>query len=243
MRIAIFFMLLSFLAKGQTDSARMVPLVGVQFSGQLPGGELVKRFGPNLNAGGMFALKTKKNFIVGVESGYFFGRNVKENVLSNLMTSDGFVIDNEGYPADIRITERGLGVHVFFGKVFDLLSANRNSGVMITVGAGYLQHKVKLYDAQQKIAALSGELVRGYDRLSGGPSLTQFVGYLFLSQRRMVNFYFGVEFYEAFTRSYRQLNYDTGLRDTKQRTDILTGFRFGWLLPLYKKRPDEYYFY
>jgi hypothetical protein len=102
---------------------------------------------------------------------------------------------------------------------------------------------VKLYDAQQKIAALSGELVRGYDRLSGGPSLTQFVGYLFLSQRRMVNFYFGVEFYEAFTRSYRQLNYDTGLRDTKQRTDILTGFRFGWLLPLYKKRPDEYYFY
>lgn len=232
---------LPFLAGAQIDSALTIPLVGIHIGGQLPFGDMADRFGPNLDAGGMFMLKTKKNWIVGIESNYFFGRNVKENVLSQLTNSDGFMIDNEGYPADIRVTERGLGIHLFGGRLFKLASANPNSGLIITAGAGYMHHKIKLYDAQQKIAAFKGDLVKGFDRLSAGLSLSQFVGYLFLGENRLLNFYAGIDCYEGFTTSVRKMNYDTGLPDTKRRLDVLLGFRFGWILPLYKKKPNDFY--
>lgn len=232
----------SLVSTAQIDSALTLPLVGVHIGGQMPYGDLSKRFGADLETGGTFMLKTRRNWIVGLEANYFFGRNVKENVITQLTNSDGFMLDNEGYPADIRITERGLCLNLSGGRLFKLASANPNSGVVVTVGAGYIQHKIKLYDAQQKIAAFKGNLARGYDRLTAGFCLNQFVGYLFLSENRFTNFYAGFDFYEGFTSSVRKLNYDTGLADTGRRLDLLVGFRFGWVLPLYKKRPNDFYY-
>jgi hypothetical protein len=239
----LFFVLflLPFICLSQIDSAVGVPLVGIHVGGQIPGGDLSSRFGANLDAGGMFAYKTKRNWIFGIESNYMYGKKVKEDVVKNLKTPEGFVTDNEGHQADLRITERGLGIHLFAGKVFKFWDGNPNSGLIVTIGMGYLQHKVNLYDAQQKIASLKGNLKYGYDRLCNGVSVSQFIGYLNLSENRLLNFYVGVQFYEASTQSVRKLNYDTGLRDTKKRTDILSGLRAGWILPLYKRKPSEYY--
>lgn len=242
MRLVIIFGLFSFFAKAQIDSAIFVPLASIHLGGQLPGGDLSKRFGPNLNAGASFMIKSKKNWVLGIESNYMYSRNVKEDVLSQLKTANGTIIDNEGYPADIRITERGLGIHIFGGKVLKFLSANANSGLMITIGGGYLQHKINLFDYQKKIAAIKGDLKNGYDRLSNGFSTSQFLGYMYLGENKLLNFYFGVETYQAFTRSVRKMNYDTGLPDTQKRLDLLYGFRFGWILPLYKKKPNDYYY-
>ena len=241
-QICILLVFLSLISKAQIDSAISVPIVGIHFGGQLPAGDLVKRFGPALNIGGAFMYKTNKNWLLGIESNYFFGAKVKEDVLSQLKSSSGSVVDNEGFPADLRVTERGLGVHFTFGRVFKFLSANPNSGLMCSVGAGYLQHKINLYDAQQKVAAIKGELRYGYDRLTNGVSCSQFLGYLFLSESRLLNFYFGFEAYQGFTKSVRKLNYDTGLTDTEPRLDLIYGFRFGWILPLYKKKPNDFYY-
>jgi hypothetical protein len=242
MRLVILGLFLSVLAKGQIDSAMRLPLVGIHLGGQLPFFDMADRFGANLEAGGCFMFKTRKNWVVGAEFNYMFGRNVKENVLTQLTNSDGFILDNEGYPADIRVTERAMGVHVSFGKIFNVLNPNPNSGLIVTVGVGYLQHKINLYDAQRKVAAIKENLGYGLDRLSSGISFSQFVGYLFLSENRMANFYFGFDCYQGFTKSVRRINYDTGLPDTKQRLDMLTGFRIGWILPLYKKTPNEFYY-
>jgi hypothetical protein len=242
MRFFCFFIFLSFFAKAQIDSALTIPLVGIHVSGEVPFADLANRFGPNLGAGAAFMLKTKKNWVYGVETNYMFSRNVKEDVLKQLKNAEGNVTNNLGYPADIRVTERGLGLHLFVGKIFKVLNQNPNSGLMINVGVGYLQHKVNIYDAEQKIAAVKGNLRYGFDRLSAGVSFSQFVGYLFLSENKLLNFYFGIESYEAFTKSLRKINYDTGLPDTKQRLDILGGLRFGWIVPLYKKKPNEFYY-
>ena len=59
-QLSIFFIFLSIIAKAQIDSAISVPLVGIHFGGQLPGGDLLKRFGPALNVGGAFMYKTNK---------------------------------------------------------------------------------------------------------------------------------------------------------------------------------------
>jgi hypothetical protein len=218
-------------------------MVSVNFSGQLPLWDMNQRFGPDLNVGADFYFKTNKKWVFGAEGNFFFGRNVKEKVTTQMMTSDGFVIDNSGFPADLRISERGWNSYLVVGRVFPkVFGYNPNSGLMINLGFGYMQHKIKLYDAQQQIAAVKGDLSKGYDRLTGGPALHQFIGYLFLSESRLINFVAGFEFYEAFTQSYRVYNYDTGKADTKQRLDGLVGFRIAWILPLYKKAPKEFYF-
>lgn len=242
MRLLIIMIFIALGLKSQTDSAVTVPLVGVNFGGDLPYGDLAKRFGANLRTGGSFMLKTSKNWIFGLEFNYMFGRNVKEDVLSQLTNQDGFVIDNEGYPADVRVTERAMSLYLTAGRVFRLASANKNSGLMINIGGGYLQHKINLYDAQRKLAAVKDNLGYGLDRLTDGFSTQQFIGYLFLSENRLLNFYGGFEFYQGFTSSVRKMNYDTGQPDTAKRLDLLAGFRFGWILPLYKKKPNDYYY-
>jgi hypothetical protein len=228
-------------AQSVKDSTVRILIVGFHFSGQLPQKDLAKRFGPNLSAGTSFTWKTKQNILFSVEGSYFFGKNVREDVVANMRNSDGVITDNEGYPADLRLTERGWNIYGNIGYLFSKLGNNPNSGVFITAGAGWMQHKVKLYDANQKIAAVKGDLKKGYDRLSGGLGFSQFIGYKYISDNRLANCYFGFEFYEGMTQSMRGFNYDTGLADTQKRLDVLIGFRFGWLLPLYKRTKDFYY--
>lgn len=243
MRLALFLILFSVSVKAQMDSAITVPLVGVNFGGQLPFGDLEQRFGANLRAGGSFLIKTKKNWVYGVDAFYMFGRNVKEDVLLQLRNTEGHITDNEGYPADIRVTQRGLGAHLHAGRVFNLNKKQPNSGIIVTLGVGYLQHKINIYDAQNRVAAVYDDLKRGYDRLSGGLSFSQFIGYMHLSENRLLNFYIGFEAYQTQAKSFRKLNYDTGLPDTQQRLDGLVGFRLGWILPLYKRKPNDFYYY
>ncbi len=106
-----------------------------------------------------------------------------------------------------------------------------------------MQHKINLYDAQSRVAAIYDENKRGYDRLSGGFSISQFFGYYYLSENRVANFYIGIEASENFLRSYRKYNYDTGLEDTQARKDILVGLKIGWILPIYKRKPEDFYYY
>jgi hypothetical protein len=228
-------------AQSVKDSCIRILMVGIHFSGQLPKYDLEKRFGPNINAGANFTWKTKHNVLFSVEGSYFFGSNVKEDVVAVMRNESGNITDNEGYPADLRLTERGWNFYGNVGYMFSKLGNNPNSGLFVTVGAGWTQHKIKLYDANQKIAAVKGDLQKGYDRLSGGFGLSQFIGYKYISNNRFANCYFGFEFYEASTKSLRGFNYDTGLEDTQQRFDMLMGFRLGWILPLYKRTKDFYY--
>ncbi len=74
-------------------------------------------------------------------------------------------------------------------------------------------------------------------------TINEFIGYLFLGKTRILNFYAGFEFVQAWTKNRRDVNFDTGEKDDKLRFDILTGFKIGWVIPLYKRTPSDYYFY
>ena len=243
MRLFLVFFLLGFCAYSQRDSTMGIPLLGVHFGAQIPGGDMAKRFGSNLDAGASFLFKTSGNWVMGLDADYMFGSQIKENVLEQITNSDGFVTDNEGYPADVRLTERGIAVHAIGGRLFPFSKRNLNSGLLLTFGAGYLTHKIHIYDAQQKVASLSGDLRKGYDRSTSGLSISQFIGYMYIGKNRLNNFYFGFQFYEAFTQSRRKLNYSDGKPDTAKRLDLVYGFRVAWILPLYKKTPNDFYVY
>lgn len=244
--ILLFILLIlgSYLSNAQSvkDSCVRIMMIGFNFSGQLPEYDLAKRFGPNLSAGASVIWKTKHNVLFNVEGSYFFGKNVREDVVASMKNENGSITDNEGFPADLRLTERGWNIFGNVGYMFSKWGNNPNSGLFFTLGGGWMQHKVKLYDGQQKIAAVKGDLKKGYDHLTGGFGFSQFVGYKYISNNRLANCYLGFEFYEAFTQSLRGFNYNTGLPDTQKRFDMLMGVRFGWILPLYKRTKDFYYY-
>ena len=110
----------AFMAGAQIDSAIRIPLVGVHFGGQLPMADLNKRFGPNLVSGLSFTMKSKKNWLYGARFDYMYGRNVKEDVLKSLKTPEGYVVDNAGFPADLRVSERATAFYIFGGNRFSL---------------------------------------------------------------------------------------------------------------------------
>lgn len=225
------------------DSSASFFMIGGTFAYQIPGGDLADRFGNNFNVGGTFQWKTKKNWIFGIDGNFIFSDQVKENhILDKISTVQGWVIAQDGMYADVFLYERGFMFSAKAGKIFPLIGPNPNSGLMVTMGAGLLEHKIRIEDKGNRSPQLSDEYKKGYDRLTNGLSLTEFLGYVNFGNHRLVNFMAGFEFTQAFTRSRRNFNFDTMTRDDKSRVDLLFGIRVAWIIPLYKRVPREYYY-
>lgn len=233
------------LNKIKADS--IIPCFSLSFSYalQVPGGDLLYRFGLNSSTGTSLNYKTAKNCYYGLQWTYLFGKDLRgPDPLDSIETSQGFVIDKEGKFADIREFERGFTLGVSAGKIFNtFLSPNKNSGFMLTGGVGYLQHKIKIYDNGARSPQITKETLKGYDRLTSGIMTTEFVGYYYLSRNRYVNFYGGLEFNQGFTQSRRSWDYSLMKADTEKRIDLLSGVRVGWVLPLYKTPAKTKYYY
>lgn len=241
---AIFCLLIPALhAQNVKDSALFVPMVKISYAAQVPGGDMAKRFGASSAVALNFSIKTKKKLFFGIDGSFVFGNNIKENrILDSLTTSSDFIINQNGNPATVRLYERGYTLSLHIGKMFSLWSHNKNSGLLIYVGPTYLQHKIRIDDVGNQTPGLSKDYLNGYDRLTSGFGFHEFIGYVYLGNKRMLNFFAGFDFMQAFTKSQRSYDYDLMKADTQKRTDMLSGFRIGWILPLYKGTPQQYYY-
>jgi len=243
------FLLFIFPAKAQVsikDSAIFVPMIYATYSYQFPGGNVANRFGSNSSIGGGFMFKIKSNWIFGAEGNYLFGGNVKneDELLQRISTSDGFVIDANGFYADLAYYERGYDFYAKFGKLFAVLSPNPNSGIVVMAGAGFLQHKIRIHSITgSDVPPVQGDYLKGYDHLSNGFSLNGSLGYMYLGNTRLLNFYLGFEFTQAWTRDKRDRDFDTGLHDATKYSDQFYGIKAIWIIPLYKRTPKAYYYY
>jgi hypothetical protein len=226
------------------DSSLFNPHVTVGYGYSTPGGDLANRFGNNGSIEVGFHIKDKKNWYYGVQFNYLFGNKVHEpNLLSNLLTSRGEILDEQGQIATMFIQERGFNLFLQGGKLFPVIGPNKNSGLLITGGVGLIQHKIRIEHQEAKITQLEGEYLKGYDRLTNGLSVNQFIGYYHLSNNRLINFYIGAQATEGFTQSRREWNLDTQTQDNSKRLDMLFGLRAGWILNLYQRAPNDYYIY
>jgi len=199
-----------------------------------PGGDLADRFGSHFSAGGTVEFLTKSNFIVGAHSNFYFGTNVNTDVLAPLRDEDDLLFGDDGGIAEVRLRQRGLYVGGHVGKIFPIFGPNKRSGIRVTVGGGYLQHKIRIQDDPQVfVSTLNSNYKKGYDRFTNGFALTEFIGYQYLATNRMVNFLIGLELTQGFTQNRRSFNFDTRSAETDGRLDLLAGLRIGWTLPLY----------
>lgn len=232
----------SFNTWAQTDGSLL--MFNIDYATALPAGDLSERFGAHSEVGiGMDFITSKGGIIIGMAGNILYGTQVKEDVLVNLRTADGFIIANDRDPASIQLRERGwyMGGHV--GKIFSF-TENDKSGIRFTLGVGLLQHKVRIQDDPERtVAALSGDYRAGYDRLTNGLALRQFIGYQYLSNNQRINFRVGVEFTQGFTQSRRSFDFDTRITDDKMRRDLILGFKLGWTLPFYLEATKETIFY
>jgi hypothetical protein len=246
--LACFFLFCIVSAQGQgknvRDSCIQIPLVQFSYAGQLPGGDLAKRFGYNSNLALNFSVKTRKNWIFGVDFTYIFGNQIKQTMLDSITTKvEHMVIDFNGELADVRYYERGFSATAWCGKMFSKFGPNPNSGLVVNLGVGFLEHHIKIEDIGNRSPQLAGILKKGYDKLTNGPSVSEYIGYTYLSSSRFVNFFFGFEFMQAFTQDRRAWDYQDMREENEQRLDLLSGIRVGWILPLYARVPKERYYY
>lgn len=221
------------------------PLFNAYYAFQLPGHDLADRFGNNTTIGGGFLYKFKSNLLAGIEGGFLYSENIKEEdkYLQLISTSDGYVISEGGTFAGVFFHQRGFNLSARFGGIIPVVGPNPNSGLMLLGGAGFLQHKIRIEVTENNVPQLRDDYKKGYDRLTNGPSISQFIGYVHFDNNRTINFHVGLEFTQAWTKSRRPFDFDRMQPDTQKRFDSLWGIRIGWVLPMIKRSPQAYYYY
>ena len=215
-------------------------LIQLGYGYQSPLADLSTRFGNNSYLVAQMQYLTKKNYTFGMKYNFMFGDRVKQDVLQGLRTVEGFIVSTDRSPADIQLRQRGFYASGFVGKLFTLSDAQPQSGLLVNLGAGLLQHKIRIQDDPQRVVPqLSSEYKKGYDRLTNGLTMHQFIGYQYLSQNQRINFSIGVEAIEGFTQNRRDWNFDTRSRESDDRLDVLLGIQANWIIPIYFNRQAE----
>jgi hypothetical protein len=226
------------------DSAIFMPMVNIAYTAQIPGGDMAKRFGFNSAIGGGLGVKTKSNWEVSLNYNYMFGNDIKEtSMLDELTNSSGFIINKDGEAAEYQTFERGHFINITIGKLFPVLSPNKNSGIIFNAGVGLLVHKIKYFNLANDIVQFQGEYLKGYDRYTSGISTSQFIGYRYLSNKKLINFFVGFEFIQGYTKLQRDYQVDIEpSAPNSTRLDLLYGIKVGWILPLYRRADDRFYY-
>ncbi|HEX8517426.1 MAG TPA: hypothetical protein VF868_14615 [Bacteroidia bacterium] len=223
------------------DSSIYTPMISASYGYYLPDGDMSDRFGNNSALQLNIDFKTRYNWILGVNGSYFFGKQIKESLFDSIDTSTGSLISLEGELADVRLYERGFTVSGTIGRLISFKKPNPNSGIRIDLGFGFMQHKIRIETVGNNVPQMSKQYKKGYDKLSNGFLLTESIGYQYLSNNRLLNFYIGLDCMQGFTQSRRSFDYNMMKQDTRKRLDVLYGARIAWILPLYKKAPAEFY--
>jgi hypothetical protein len=204
------------------DSALFTPHMHIHGGLGTAAGDLGLRFG----GGGVFGagahVKFPSGWMVGANASFSFGLDLKEvGVLSNLLTPNGQLIDNEGQVA--------------------LLTLSGRSGLFTVDGGGSFHHRVHFENTENRITQLEQPYLSGYDRLTWGVAAKEFIGYWQMSDNGLVNWYGGVEFWQARTWPQRPMNFDTQLVDEGPRFDAFAAVKLGWVFHIYKRTNPEHW--
>ena len=218
--------------------------MSVNHTFQIPAGDLAKRFGSNSNISLTASYKTHNDLIFEINGGVLFGPTVKEDNLFNAINGDnGTLISQNGEIPTIRLFQRGGHIDISSGKYFSLNSEKSESGIVLSIGTGYIYHKIFIETLTTELPQLNEELTKGYDRLSGGLLTKQFIGYLHFSKKTNIRYLIGLECVQAFTRDLRGYNYTTQTYVTENRRDYLFGIKCGFIVPIKQRQKERYYYY
>ena len=206
-------------------------------------GDFRDDFGLNSNIGFSIGWKNSKNQTLAVNYNFIHSQNVKNtSVLNHLLNSQGWIINQNGAENLYVLYHRGGLLSLDLGKIFNKIGPNANSGLFIKSGTGIMYYKIRIENQDNLVPQLSKNYLKYYDRLTIGFLLKQYVGYQYMSTNRLVNFNIGFECVEGFNRGMRDYQIDLMGPYKDQRLDIYFGIRGGWIFPILRKEPKEFYY-
>lgn len=226
------------------DSIIGTPWVAIHYGVNWAQNDLAQRFGLINHLGFHAGYKTNKNWVWAADANFMYGNTVKiTSLFDELKDSYGNMTDINGDVGQVFTYMRGFNANFAIGKVIPIFSKNRNSGIYVHAGAGYLAHKIRIESRDQVIPQVELDYRKGYDRLTTGINFHQFAGYAFLANSGFFNFYGGFYAQEGLTQNKRTIFFDTPdvpvSKDT--RLDVQIGFKLGWFIPIYKRKPKAFY--
>lgn len=218
-------------------------IIGINGNLDFPGGDMAKRFGTSYRVGGSLQYKTTKNWLFGAKFDFILGNNIKDDSLMiNLKDANGQVIAQDGQRIGVGTFQRGYMVGVQAGKIINIGKKNGDNGILFLTGVGFMQHKINIFDRTQSTPQLNKTMKKGYDRLTNGMHLEQYIGYAYFANNGLVNFNIGLNIAAGFTKGRRDYLYDVMRADNQSRFDLLFGIKAGWYIPVFKRKSEEIFF-
>lgn len=209
-------------------------LISPFYIAQFPFGNMGDRFGFNSQVGMALNYKLRYNIIIGGEGGFLFGGKVRETgILNSIATNTGQHITQDGVLANVKLQERGFAIKANFGKLVAFGTKHPDAGLLFITSVGFIQHKIAIDVNEKTIPQLSKVYRKGYDRLTNGPIISQFIGGMWLERKRFISLYGGLQFDLAFTQNRRAVNFDTMKKDATKRLDMFLGIKVGWVIPVF----------
>jgi hypothetical protein len=221
-------------------------LITPTYTLQIPAAEMAHRFGIVNSFGMAIDYKFGKNWMIGVESNFLFGRKVKEDgILKDVLAENGMVITTPGELDNIDLSMRGTTSRLNIGKIFRFSDAKPNNGLLLKFGVGYMMHKIIIDSKKDIVPQLSGEYLKGYDRMTHGLALSQFIGLIKLERSKLINLYAGIELMQGITKNTRNWDFYQGRKMDETRFEFMIGVKIGWMIPVFfgESSGSEYYYY
>jgi hypothetical protein len=231
-------------------SARNGFILNVNGNFDIPGGDMAQRFGLSYRIGPGVLYKTASNWIFGVKCDFILGGDVhQDSLMSNIKDAyngkDGKLyefINNGGQRVGVPVYERGYAIGVSAGKIIPFSDRFPDNGLMLLATAGFIQHKIDIYDRDKTVEQLRGNYLKGYDRLTNGAFVEGYAGYVFFANNRLLNFTLGLDALFGFTQGRRDYLYDVMRPDNQQRLDVLFGIHGAWFVPMFKRKSEDMLF-
>ena len=218
-------------------------VIGVNANLDKSAADMAKRFGSSFRVGPSVVYKTKSNWMCGPKLVFILGNRIEEDsFMINLVDDYGQVLNQDGERVRPKVTELGYIVGLQVGKIFNLSKKSSENGIVALTTVGFIQHKINIFLKNNDVPSLRKDYKKGYDRLTNGLYLEQYIGYNYFSNNGLINFHIGVDAGLGFTKDRRDYLFDVRRTDDKARLDVLFGIRGGWYIPIFKRKSEEFYF-
>jgi len=214
------------------------------YTAQFPFASMKQRFGFNSLFSGQVLYKNKKNWLFGGEGGVLYGTDVKESyIISGIATSYGQFITQQNGITGISLGELGFNIKFTFGKIIPFSEKYPDAGLILMTEAGFLEHKISINVKASELPQFSPDYKKGYDRLSNGPVISQFVGGTFMARRKYLSFYGGLQLDAAYTQGRRPYDFYLMAPLHDNRLDLFLGIKIGYIIPIFLQTSEKEFFY
>ena len=261
----LFTLTVSFNANAQiklTQDTLATPYFGFNFGTTIASDKLSTEYGmhdlyqsPYLGFGIEAGYKFKSNWIVSLDGGLIIGAN-GDNLRNKAQRAPAafshdtvpLVIGTNGVDANTTCYNRMLSFRIGGGKIITLNERNPNSGLLLRLYGGIMQQKTIFMLNDVNAPQLQGDYARLYDHKRRGVTLTESVGYWFMSNRsNFFNLYVAFEVTQCWNHSVRNYVIDEVMNlhgpDNTNYFDLLYTVKISWMFPLKGKTAYDYYFF